>query len=210
MIFSSFKKYLSKLIATPLLGENAQFKMVPKIRMMELKEKMTSKNSKKAAVLVLFYPNELGETCFLLTLRASYNGTHSDQISFPGGKKDLRDLNLEATALRETYEETGVQISDIHIFKQMTVVFIPPSNFLVSPFLGITNRRPNFIKNYEVEELIEVKLSDLLDETNVKYTTLSTSYAQNIEVPCFMLNNYVVWGATAMMLSEIKELIKLM
>lgn len=210
MIFNSFKIYISKLIATPLLGENAQFKMIPKIRMMELKEKMTSKNSKKAAVLVLFYPNEQGETCFLLTLRASYNGTHSDQISFPGGKKDLRDLNLEATALRETYEETGIQISDIHIFKQMTVVFIPPSNFLVSPFLGITHHRPNFVKNYEVEELIEVKLNDLLDETNVKYTTLSTSYAQNMEVPCFMLNNYVVWGATAMMLSEIKELIKLM
>ena len=138
--------------------------------------------------------------------RASYNGTHSSQISFPGGKKDSDDLNLEATALRETEEEVGIDRMAIEILRPLTKTYIPPSNFWVSPFLGFIKTTPIFKTNEEVDFLIEVPLSDLLDKRSLSLENLSTSYMKNIDVPCFKLNNYVVWGATAMILSEIKDL----
>lgn len=208
MDFSYFKNNISKISTLSVGGLDAQFKLAPKIRLQYSEEKILSKNPKKAGVLALFYPNQEGETKFLLTLRASYNGTHSSQISFPGGKFDKKDVLLKTTALRETEEEIGVQRSEITIFKQMTEVYIPPSNFLVTPYLGMVTKSPIFTKNYEVEKLIEVSLKDLLDDALITSTILSTSYAKNMQVPCFKLNNYIVWGATAMMLSEIKELLK--
>ncbi|WP_456423558.1 NUDIX hydrolase [Lutibacter sp.] len=208
MDFNFFKTTISKLENLPVGGLEAQFKLAPKLRLNYSQNKIKALNPKKAAVTALFYPNKNNETCFLLTLRASYNGTHSSQISFPGGKYDKKDNNLESTALRETFEEVGIHPHKITIFKQMTDVFIPPSNFLVTPFLGYLKRTPLFTKNHEVEKLISVTIKDLLEDSSISTTTLSTSYATNIEVPCFVLNSYVVWGATAMMLSEIKQLIK--
>lgn len=207
MDFSYFKKHLTKLSNAEIGGLHAQFKLAPKIRKQYSEDFISSKNPIKAAVLVIFYPDSKGELNFLLTQRASYKGTHSAQISFPGGKLDLQDESLKNTALREAKEEIGIVTNDVTIFKQMTEVYIPPSNFIVTPFLSYLNYTPLFKKNYEVEALIEVALSDFLNENALTSTILSTSYANKIEVPCFKLNNYIVWGATAMMLSEIKDLI---
>ncbi len=210
MNFNHFINNISKLKENPIGGLEAQFKLAPKLRLRYSNEKIEALNPKKAAVVALFYPNNNGEVCFLLTLRADYDGTHAAQISFPGGKFEKNDNSLKNTALRETFEEVGIPINAISIFKQMTDVFIPPSNFLVTPFLGFLNHVPTFTINHEVEELISVSLKDLLNESSISTTILSTSYAKNMKVPCFMLNNYVVWGATAMMLNEIKELLKKM
>ncbi|MFK5957764.1 MAG: CoA pyrophosphatase [Lutibacter sp.] len=208
MDFKHFKNNIPIIKSTSVGGLEAQFNLAPKLRLKYSQEKIKALNPKKAAILALFYPNKRGETCFLLTLRASYNGAHSSQISFPGGKFDINDVSLKNTALRETHEEVGILINENKIFKQMTDVFIPPSNFLVTPFLGYLNKTPSFIKNHEVEEIISISLKDLLSDSSISTTTLSTSYAKNIKVPCFLLNSYVVWGATAMMLHEIKELLK--
>ena len=208
MNFNTFKNSISKIEESSLRGLDAQFELAPKIRLRFSDDKIKSLEPKKAAVAALFYPNENNETCFLLTLRAQYNGTHSSQISFPGGKYDLKDTSLEETALRETYEEVGINKQSISLFKEMTNVYIPPSNFIVTPFLGYIEEIPIFTKNNEVEELISIKVKDLLNETSLTTTILSTSYSKNMEVPCFILNDYVVWGATAMMLNEIKDLIK--
>ena len=208
MNFNTFKNSISKIEESSLRGLDAQFELAPKIRLRFSDDKIKSLQPKKAAVAALFYPNENNETCFLLTLRAQYNGTHSSQISFPGGKYDLKDTSLEETALRETYEEVGINKQSISLFKEMTNVYIPPSNFIVTPFLGYMEEIPIFTKNNEVEELISIKVKDLLNETSLTTTILSTSYSKNMEVPCFILNDYVVWGATAMMLNEIKDLIK--
>jgi 8-oxo-dGTP pyrophosphatase MutT (NUDIX family) len=208
MDFTYFKNNLNRINSFELGGIDAQFKLAPKIRTKFTEEIIHSKNPKKAAVLVLFYPDSNNKTTFLLTQRADYNGTHASQISFPGGKYESKDFSLENTALRETHEEVGVLMQHVSIFKQMTDVYIPPSNFIVTPFLSTIDFKPNFIKNHEVAELIHVYMADFLNENNVSSQVLSTSYAKNINVPCFKLNNYVVWGATAMMLSEIKELIK--
>lgn len=208
MEFNYFKNNISKLIDISIGGLEAQFKLAPKLRVKPTEELLKKNNAKKAAVLSLFYPDKNNETCFLLTLRAHYDGTHASQISFPGGKFDTNDSNLKNTALRETYEEVGIDSKTISIFKQMTDVYIPPSNFIVTPFLGLVDYNPTFIKNHEVEELINVTLSDLLKKTSITKTILNTSYAKNISVPCFKFNNHIVWGATAMMLSEIRDLLK--
>lgn len=208
MHFKDFNNSILKLSGISLGGLEAQFELAPKFRKKYIQEFIESKNAKKAAVLALFYPNSQGKTCFLLTLRANYNGTHASQISFPGGKFDSADDSLEKTALRETWEEVGIKPNDVQIFKQMTDVFIPPSNFMVTPFLGLLNYTPTLTKNEEVEENISVLLEDLLNENAFSTTIVTTSYAKNILVPCFNLSNYVVWGATAMMLNEIKVLLK--
>ena len=208
MDFKKFTSLISKLSQTTAGGTTAQLKLAPTIRKLISPNFIKNSQPRRAAVLALFYPNAQNETQFLLTKRASYKGVHSAQISFPGGKFDPSDSSLQQAALRETYEEIGVPQNQIQVFKEMTNVFIPPSNFLVTPFLGCSNQALQFTKNHEVEELIQVDLKDLLDETSITSTILSTSYAHKLEVPCFELNSYIVWGATAMMLNEIRELFK--
>ncbi|WP_299158106.1 CoA pyrophosphatase [uncultured Tenacibaculum sp.] len=207
MIFSDFINQIEELKNKPLGGLTSQFKLAPKLRTKFSQELIDSKNPRKAAVLALFYPDENNQTRFLLTQRASYNGTHSAQISFPGGKVEDKDINLQETALRETFEEVGVSTNSIKVIRQLSDSYIPPSNFLVTPFLGIASKKPSFIPNNEVANLIEVLTSDLLNDNNLTSKEMETSYMKNIDVPCFKLNNYIVWGATAMMLSEIKDLL---
>lgn len=207
MNFTDFKKKIDDLKKYPLGGLDAQFQMAPKMRLTYNQDKIAAQKPRKAAVLALFYPNLEQETCLLLTKRASYKGTHSAQISFPGGKTEKGDLNLQTTALRETFEEVGLQASKVKIIRELTDVYIPPSNFLATPFLGFTNYFPNFRLNHEVDKIIEITLKELLNDSNATYVTLSTSYMTNAEVPCFKINNHVIWGATGMMLSEIKELL---
>jgi 8-oxo-dGTP pyrophosphatase MutT (NUDIX family) len=209
MDFNFFLTHISKLKQLPLGGLESQFKMTPELRKKYSIKGIEAKNPKESAVLALFYPDKDFNTKILLMLRASYNGVHSAQISLPGGKKEKNDINLQFTALRETEEEIGVLKNEITIIRELTKTYIPPSNFWVTPFMGVLKKTPVFKTNDEVEKLIEVSLVDILDENSLSSKNLTTSYMQNIDVPCFKLNNYVVWGATAMMLSEIKDLLKL-
>ncbi len=159
--------------------------------------------------MALFYPDQDKNARLLLILRKVYQGVHSNQIGFPGGKVEKQDRNLMDTALRETHEEVGVPPDKVEIIKELSEVYIPPSNFLVQPFMGIYPDPQPFVKEEsEVERLVEVYLKDFLDDSNHIEEILSTSYAKNINVPAFKLNGYTVWGATAMMLSEIKELLR--
>ena len=208
MDFLSFINNIRHVKTAEIGGLESQFRLAPKMRLNYNVEKIAASNPKKAAVLALFYPNRKGETCFLLTQRASYKGTHSAQISFPGGKIEKSDQNLQETALRETFEEVGVLKEHINVIREITDVYIPPSNFLATPFIAYTNEKPNFITNHEVDHTIDVLLKDLLNDRNIASINITTSYAKNIDVPCFKLNNYIVWGATAMILNEIKELLK--
>lgn len=207
MLFTDFKNKITDLQNSGLGGKASQFKFAPNLRKTFSDEMISGKNPKKAAVLALFYPDEKLHTHFLLTLRAKYNGTHSAQISFPGGKPKENEI-LQKTAVRETFEEVGVCSSEIKIIRELTNSYIPPSNFMVSPFLGYTEKTPCFKTNYEVETLIEISVNELLSDKNKKQTNITTPYMKNIDVPCFKLNNYIVWGATAMILSEIKDLIQ--
>ena len=208
MKFEDFTKNITQLKKIQLGGVEAQFKLAPEMRLAYDDKKITANNPKIAAVLALFYPNNNNNTSLLLTKRASYNGPHSNQISFPGGKIEKSDKNLSQTALRETFEEVGVSQEKVEILREITNVYIPPSNFLVTPFIGITKTKPMFKVNSEVAEIIEISFLDLLDDNNVGTIQITNSYMKETLVPSFNINGSVIWGATAMILSEIKEVLK--
>lgn len=207
MNFNDFSNKITFYKTANLGGQASQFKLAPKIRIDFSEEKIKEQNPKKAAVLALFYPDKNNNTRFLLTQRASYKGTHSAQISLVGGKTENNETSKQ-TAIREAHEEVGINPSEINIIRKLSSTYIPPSNFWVTPFLGVANYQPTFNPNYEVNKIIEVLAEDLLNDTNLSLTELETSYLKKTKVPCFTLNKHIVWGATAMILSEIKDLLK--
>ena len=184
--------------------------MAPEMRIEELRA-FTSKPSdyKKAGVMALCYPGPDRIARMLFILRNAYPGVHASQIGFPGGQKERGDRDLLQTALRETEEEVGVAAARIHPVRELSRVYIPPSKFEVSPYIGICEETPVFRKqDAEVAALIEVPLSEVLDDGRLTHRRLTTSYATDIEVPAFQFQGHIVWGATAMMLNEIKSLLK--
>ena len=209
MDFSDFLKYVPKIAKESLPATIAHAKMIPPERIELLNNQDFSQMiPKKAAVLMLLYPkNRI--THLALIVRNSYPGIHASQIAFPGGKVEDFDLSLSETALRETHEEIGVAAKKVTVIKAFTEVYIPPSNFLVSPFLGFSEEELSFTLSVdEVDEVIELPLYQFLDEKIVITVNMSTSYASNIQVPAFQINEHLVWGATAMMMSELKEILK--
>lgn len=190
-------------------GLKAQLKMAPALRFTSDKTFLeVPENAKKAAVMMLLYTNKNNEWMFCLIQRTTYDGKHSGQISFPGGKKEEQDNDFWTTALRETEEEIGVHRSSVTLLTSLTPTYIPPSNFHVYPFLAYTSPIPKFSPELgEVEAVIEVKLKELLLKDAIKEGPMTTSYMKNTNVPMFIFNNNKVWGATAMILSEARELI---
>lgn len=209
MEFNEFCKLISKIENIPLPAEPSQLKMSPPFReVLQERQKHLIKDAKRAGVMALFYP-KWEQTYLVLILRKTYKGVHSAQVGFPGGKYEDSDISLEAAAIRETYEEIGVPHGYIQVLRELTQVYIPPSNFFVQPFIGISRITPKFIKqDDEVEDIIEITLKDFISDKNVVAKTVSTSYNKDVVVPAFNFNGLIVWGATAMMLSEIKDLLK--
>ena len=210
MEFKEFINSIPKIKNIPLPAQASQFKMSPPFRA-ELVERYKEKikDAKQAAVLALCYPDDDERTKMALILRKTYHGVHSAQIGFPGGRYESADQTLLKTAVRETNEEIGVAESEITIIKELTDLYIPPSNFNVRPFLGIHQSKPVFIKqDDEVEDIVEVPLEHILDDQLIISAKVPTSNNMKLEVPAFNLGGHVVWGATAMMLSEIKDFLK--
>lgn len=209
MDFQEFLQFVPKLIDAKLPAFEAHIKMAPLDRLESLKKiDFGDNNPRIAAVLMLFYPKN-DTTHLVLIVRNSYEGVHSAQIAFPGGKYEHDDDDFAYTALRETQEEVGIHPDKIEILKPFTELYIPPSNFMVHPFLGISKEELVFVPEpSEVAEIIELPLSIFLSDAIVVDTNLSTSYADNISIPAFKIENHIVWGATAMMLSELKEVLK--
>ncbi|KQC33281.1 NUDIX hydrolase [Nonlabens sp. YIK11] len=194
----------------PLPGATAQMEMAAVERLEELqKAQMASKTPKEAATMMLVYPKH-DVPYFVLIERMISKGKHSGQIAFPGGRSEEEDDSHAITALRETEEEVGILMSHQEVITAGTPVYIPPSNYLVRPFLAFAKANLSFTPQpSEVKSIIEVPLQELLDPANVSTHNLSTSYMANVDVPCFLLKDHIVWGATAMMLNEFKSLFTL-
>jgi 8-oxo-dGTP pyrophosphatase MutT (NUDIX family) len=209
MDFQDFLKYVPNFAQAKLPAFEAHIKMAPLERIDTLKNGMfDNTKSRKAAVMMLFYPKN-GRTHLVLIVRSSYDGTHSSQIAFPGGKFEPEDTVFANTALRETHEEIGIAPRDIEIIKPFTALYVPPSNFMVHPFLGISREEISFSPDpNEVANIIELPLSVFLSDEIIISTEMVTSYAGKITVPAFKIEEHIVWGATAMMLSELKEVLK--
>ena len=193
----------------PLPGIEVQYKMAPYSRITRKQAHELDKNPKLSATLALLFEKD-NTPHILLMLRNSYNGVHSSQVSFPGGRVEEYDRNFQETALREFSEETGMPSSDVQIIGKLTDVYIPPSRFLVYPFVGFSRKPTNFFPDSEeVAELIEMPLQVLLDDATIEEKEIHIqSIDKKLNTPAFIYNDYVIWGATAMMLSELKEMIK--
>ena len=210
MQFNEFLKYTPKIQNVALPATLAHAKMAPSNRLELLNNiDFDVMQPKKAAVMMLFYPKGK-QTHLALIQRTSYNGVHSSQIAFPGGKVEDYETDFSQTALRETHEEIGIHPDYITVVRPFTQVYIPPSNFMVHPFLGYSNQELDFkLQEEEVAGLVELPMVDFMDDRIVENKIMKTSYAGDFEVPGFKVNDHFVWGATAMMLSELKETFKM-
>ncbi|UII25644.1 CoA pyrophosphatase [Fulvivirga maritima] len=206
---NDFEEFINKLqdrLKEPLPGAHAQRIMMP-AESTEERFNLDKEDVRLGGVMVLFYEKEDG-IYLPLTQRHDYNGTHGGQVSLPGGKWEEDDDNLEATALRETHEEIGVNPDDVTVIGKLSDLYIPPSNFRVSPFIGYTAIKPNFtIDPYEVKELLEAPVNVLEDKTYRKQKDILVRSRFRLKAPYFDVNGKVVWGATAMMLAELMSLI---
>ncbi len=207
MDLTLFTVLTSKLKQNKLAGEVAHSIMAPPYRMEKLKSTLISKMKPKiASVLLLLYPNEVGDMNFVLTRRSVYNGMHSGQISFPGGKPDHLDNDLWATALRETHEEVGISSDEVIYIRSLSKLYVPPSNFLIIPYMGYLKTPYVFTPDpKEVEAILEISLIDFLNKKSVLTKQLNSN-SNSIIVPAYIFDQNVVWGATAMILSEFKML----
>jgi 8-oxo-dGTP pyrophosphatase MutT (NUDIX family) len=203
-MFQLFIEKLKTNLQKPLPGVEVQFEMAHVKREKVLANSYESQNYRPSAVLILLYPNEQQQTSVLLIERMTYNGHHSGQIAFPGGKAEPSDVDLQATALREFFEETGSDITPTVIGK-LTPVYIPVSKFMVQPFVSFVEQKPSFSASaYEVNELIEWEITHLLNPDIIKETTIEPTPGYKIKTPYFDVQGKVLWGATAMMLNELK------
>jgi 8-oxo-dGTP pyrophosphatase MutT (NUDIX family) len=203
------KQLLAEIDHYGLPGEDAHQRMVPYGR---LKTSQALSNNqvkpKIGAVLILLYPED-NQIKNVLIKRPEYEGVHSGQMAFPGGKMEPDDQSTLATALREASEEIGLNTSFIEPLHSLTPVYIPPSNFLVHPWMAMAEQKPQFIPDKrEVHSIHEYNIADLYPDDVIQVANVPSGIANlRMNTPYFSINNEVVWGATAVMLNEFRELI---
>jgi 8-oxo-dGTP pyrophosphatase MutT (NUDIX family) len=203
MQFDEGIKRIRFSLEKPLPGEEVQYLMAPVQR--KTREEYLAANPvhRNSSILILLYPGPDGFLSTLLIKRPVNSGVHSGQIAFPGGKVEPGETR-ENAALREAHEEVGILPSQVELAGELTSMFIPASNFLVHSFIGITTQTPQFIPNpEEVALLLPTSLEDLLTMP-VKEKVFNTSYGQ-LNAPYFDLNGHLIWGATAMIINEFRE-----
>jgi 8-oxo-dGTP pyrophosphatase MutT (NUDIX family) len=192
---------MQKLLQLPLPGLQLQLNMAPPYREVPSEDWVRAQNPRLAGVLLLLCVNEEGWR-LVFTKRKAYAGVHSAQVSFPGGKLEKSDADLQMAALRETEEEIGVPASKVKIAGPMTPLYIPPSNFLVHPFVGILTEQVDWrLDPTEVDVLLEIPISFLLQDA-ARANRLIQVGSSAREVPGFVWEDHFIWGATAMMLEE--------
>lgn len=198
---NSFIERLKLQLTRPLPGQDAQLLMVPGKIAAIRKDWPKDNNPKKSAVLILLFPFQNGISTVLIE-RAVYTGVHSGQIAFPGGKAEETDPDLKFTALRETYEEVGIPVEEVEIIGNLTDVYIYPSNYLVTPYVGYLSYSPEFyINEREVQKIIRM---DVLNTEKLIRSSKKITYSNGLSVqtPFYDVDGYTIWGATAMMMSE--------
>ena len=185
-------------------GESIESESLQKYRDWISKDKLS--NMRKAAVLIgLFKKND--EWCFSLIRRPMNEKNHPGQIALPGGAMEKNET-LMNTALREAFEEVGINPEDVEIIGQLTPIPVPVSEYLIYPFVGVIDYEPEWVLNEdEVEELLVLKMSELISSDN-GYTEMWDLRGNKVEVPIFKVMNETVWGATAAVLSELIDIAK--
>ncbi len=193
-----FIKKIQLQLLEKLPGKSAQLKMAPAHRKNEI---IIPNNAQQSAVLILLFKKN-NAWHFILIERSNDGKTHSGQISFPGGKMDSTDFSKTYTALRECEEEIGISKKNIEVLGNLSSIYIPISNFLVHPILAFTNNELLLTPSEnEVQQIFEISIEKFF--LNKKIVTVF----ENKNVPAYVFdNNKNVWGATAMILSELEEI----
>lgn len=204
MRLEEFKNKLLSISESDFPGDQAHLEMTPYKKNLVIEKK----DPRLSSVVVLAYENQ-EMVHFLLLKRSDYQGVHSAQVSFPGGKKDESDRDLLHTAVRELSEETGIIIQEQNIIRPLSTMYIPPSNFLVHPFVAVLPELPTIVLDErESQYSFGISISELLDDANLQTTEIKTSYGTLKNVPYFNLRNEIIWGATAAILNELKWILK--
>ena len=191
-----------------LPGWEAQSQMATKFRPKLDKTQEYYKKARQGAVLILFYPSDDAIKTTLIQ-RPIYEGVHSGQVAFPGGKKEEEDADLITTALREANEEVNIDPQQVVVVGSLTELYIPPSNFLVTPVVGFSRERPDLKPDeLEVADILEVPLQELIDPNVRGVKPITPREGITFDSPYFNLQGRTVWGATAMMISELNVLIE--
>ncbi|MGY6743564.1 MAG: NUDIX hydrolase [Cecembia sp.] len=203
MEFDKLIQNLEKALKKPLPGREGQITMAPLPVDEERFIQSIRPDYRKGAVLMLLYPDLKRQAFVPFIKRPTYPGVHSGQIAFPGGKMEESDKDLSETALRETEEEIGVDAQKVELIGKLSDLYIPPSNFMVSPYIGFTLEKPEFSPDpEEVVRIINCPFKTLLDKSVRKTGTVQGSGGYRLKAPYFDIESEMVWGATAMMLGE--------
>lgn len=207
MEFDRLYARLTGGLPAELPGRAAHYEMAPKPLEEERFLTSVSQNARKSGVLILFYPDE-GDAAFPLIKRPNYPGVHSGQVALPGGKMEPDDPDLVFTALREAQEEVGIDPAKVKIVGQLTELFIPASRFLVYPVIGLMEEKPIWVPDpKEVSKVLPTRVFDLINRGTRKEAQLPIPMIGTLNAPFFDLHREIVWGATAMILGELVEVL---
>ena len=206
MIIQEFVSVLASTLQGDLPGAEAHQKMAPKNRP-GFKLKFDTP-PRPGAVMILLYEEE-GQIQFPLIRRSEYRGIHSGQMALPGGKAEDTDADLIATAVREAHEELGIDPHKIDIVGTLTSFFVAPSNFQILPVVAYAKEFPKFVPNErEVAGIVQADIQTMIDPQTIKEKQITPAEGITFDAPYYDLSGTVVWGATAMMLSEFVTLTK--
>ena len=197
--------FINHLKIASLGGIASQYKLAPEFRQAYNLEQIKKKRPNLAGVAIILFKDQ-SRLKLILTKRADYSGHHSAQVSFPGGKQDIKDKKLIDTAIRETYEEIGINLNYSIFIRQLTDLYIPVSNFLVSPFLFFLPEKPRLTLNYEVESVLLPPWPEFISDDSILIKNTGTFQGKKIKSPGIIYESEFIWGATAMILSEFYDL----
>ena len=158
-----------------------------------------------AAVLVLLYPDPVGDARLVLIERTDGGGHHSGEVSFPGGKAETNDPDLVATALREASEEVGLDpaAAGVRVVGQLDRLWIPVSDFQVTPIVALAARTPRLVPQpFEVARILEPSVATFLPGVDVPIVERRVS-GWDLRYGHYEVDGASVWGATARVLSQL-------
>lgn len=196
---------IRQLLSQPLPGHLSHMKMAPESRLRELKQqKAVPDSARKSAVMILFF-NEDERLKMVMIRRSLYVGVHSGQMAFPGGRYEETDSTIEHTAFREIEEEIGISKDKIQLLGRMSDIYVPPSNFLISIFVGYLSEKPIYnIDEREVAGVVEIDFEELINPTIITSKSFYVpSSGQSFPAPCYATSQCDIWGASAMVISEL-------
>lgn len=200
---------LIKRFEKELPGEKSHLAFMP-LRGSSMEQIKKGVPFREAAVAIILFHNEENRLSTIVTRRQEYDGSHSGQISFPGGKKEMDDNTLLDTAIRECHEEIGVYASNFEFLKELTPLFVPVSQFLITPYVFYSHHKSfNYMRSErEVAAIHELDLLDLYRSESIVTIDIQINNTFTMKnVPHFKQGEILIWGATALILNELKDLL---